>query len=91
VKNLIQYKITFKEQIFLKTLKALSFIHDQGVAHGNLKTNNIMIGNKTQIKIINFAYSSVLTSHIQAFPKLKTSPYQAPEMLVEGKHDGKSE
>jgi serine/threonine protein kinase len=73
----------------LKTLKAISFIHEQGVSHGNLKTNNVMIGNKTQIKIINFTYSSVSANYREAIPKSNASLYQAPEMRVEGKYDGK--
>lgn len=43
--------------IFRQIVDAVAYIHDQGVAHLDLKLNNILLENNTDVKLIDFGYS----------------------------------
>ncbi len=77
-------------------LKALCYLHSHGLAHRDLKTENIMVSEMTRIKgelkigvkLIDFGFAYAL--HGQEMTDLLGSPnYVAPEILQERPYDHK--
>lgn len=69
-------------------LRALNYLHSKGVIHGDLKPQNI-IYTRNKIKLIDFGLTSFLSSD-----KAKTGgtlPYIAPEVILKGQRDLRSD
>ncbi|KAH7460866.1 Mitogen-activated protein kinase kinase kinase 4 [Phytophthora ramorum] len=63
----------------------LQFLHEHGIAHGNLGLENVFVTSENILKIGDFEYSVFVGSdnHHQPLPKLPTPPlrmYMAPEI-----------
>lgn len=64
---------------FQQMLDSISYINSQGVAHRDLKLDNILVNNKYQIKITDFSFASgaiIPPGEIRGTPN-----YMAPEIL----------
>ena len=48
------------KKIFLQILNAVSYCHDQGIFHRDLKLENIMINKEEEIKLIDFGFATIL-------------------------------
>jgi serine/threonine-protein kinase len=65
--------------------EALEFAHERGIAHGDLRAQNILISVEGQVKVTDFGLGRVLTSSEgERFPSLRRVPYMSPE-VAEGK------
>lgn len=68
--------------IALDVIKALIYLGDQLIVHGDLKPSNIMIDSHNRAKITDFGLSEeLLSAEAQTRVSLGTPSYQAPEML----------
>jgi serine/threonine protein kinase len=77
--------------LFKQIAEGIEYLHSQNIAHRDIKLDNILIEDKTNIvKIIDFGFS-VMCSSIQ---KLKifcgTPSYMAPEITMKKEYDGKT-
>jgi serine/threonine protein kinase len=73
-------------KLFNQILEAVSFMHKRGIAHRDLKLENIMLNNEGNIKIIDFAdairFRDPLTNEILYDNKVRgTEQYMAPELF----------
>lgn len=78
---------------FKQILSGLKYMHDQGIAHRDLKTENLFLNSEFLLKIGDFGFSKFMDSE-KNNGKLKTilgtSGYQSPEMLEGQLYNGAS-
>lgn len=79
--------------IFYKILKAIQLLHNLGIAHGNIKIENIFLDGKNyNIKIGDFSLSTIIRNEknekILVKKVLKNSNYTAPEIRLGSPYDG---
>ena len=77
--NLVRF---YSMQIVL----GVGYLHEKGIAHRDLKLENIMIGQDGYIKLIDFGLAKTLKK--QAKARVSTPFYMAPE-IIEGNYDDK--
>ncbi|MFN8673910.1 MAG: AAA family ATPase [Candidatus Sericytochromatia bacterium] len=75
--NFDNISIFDKLQIFLKTTKNLLEIHKENIIHKNIRTNNIIIDEFNNIKILGFEYASYKNSNDNKNNPI--NPYISPE------------
>jgi len=79
------------EELFVQALRALSYLHSQGIYHFDIKPTNILVGLNDKgakiVKIIDFGLSEFQKKGV-----LAGSPaYMAPEALFEEARDGRAD
>ncbi|GAM25313.1 hypothetical protein SAMD00019534_084880, partial [Acytostelium subglobosum LB1] len=73
--------------ILKQILHALEYLHSLRIAHRDLKSANIMINSKAEVKLVDFGFSIDLTD-LGADIHMCGSPYwMSPEMIQEKPHD----
>src|SRR5262249_45980142 len=75
--------------IFLQVLEGLESAHSQGVLHRDVKPDNIMIGPRGDVKVMDFGIAHVLgsTRHTRDHSIIGTLDYISPEQ-ISGKEIG---
>ena len=79
-------------EIFLFLMKAVSFLHHNGIVHRDIKPENILFsvpGKYSSLKLIDFGLSIPRNSKKEKY-RVGTPYYMAPEM-INGKYDYKSD
>jgi eukaryotic-like serine/threonine-protein kinase len=81
--------------LMIRILKALDYIHANGVVHRDLKPENIMVGADDQIKLIDFGIAGNEGSRRLTFAKLSnvmgTPDYISPEQVKGKRGDGRAD
>ena len=81
---------TTSKPIFKQILEVIAYIHEQGIAHRDLKLENVLINSSGHIKLIDFGFSRFAESG-QMFATPCGSPaYAAPEVMSGRTYDGKA-
>ena len=71
--------------ILYQTLKGLQTLHDQNILHRDIKSDNILVNSKGDLKLADFGYAAQLTQERQnRISKVGTVCWMAPE-LIKGK------
>lgn len=84
-------QVPFKRKLFLKILKAVAYLHKNQIVHGDIKLSNIMIDLQSNIKIIDFGFSTFPVTPSKLLKKFSGTPvYMAPELVEEVPFDGES-
>ena len=75
--------------LFKQILETISYIHEQGIAHRDLKLENVLMDEFGHIKIIDFGFSRFADPG-QMFATPCGSPaYAAPEVILGEQYDGR--
>ncbi|ROT40641.1 nitrogen permease reactivator protein [Sodiomyces alkalinus F11] len=80
---------------FLQILNGVTYLHSVGLAHRDLKLDNIVVSDKGIMKIIDFGSAHVFrypfeTGHILATGIVGSDPYLAPEVLSGEPYDAEA-
>lgn len=76
--------------MFIKVLEAVQYVHSKNVVHGDIKLTNIMVDSSRNIRLIDFGYSSSLSSNRDLIANYSGTPvYLAPEIIRKLPYNGK--
>eukprot|EP01087_Luapelamoeba_hula_P013621 TRINITY_DN3888_c0_g2_i2.p1 TRINITY_DN3888_c0_g2~~TRINITY_DN3888_c0_g2_i2.p1 ORF type:complete len:1359 (+),score=340.45 TRINITY_DN3888_c0_g2_i2:230-4306(+) len=76
--------------VCFETLKALAYIHDLHRIHRDIKSGNVLIGNKGAIKLADFGFVVQLTEHRRKRnSSVGTVYWEAPEVIAGDNYDTK--
>ena len=67
-------------KIFVELLKSLRILHKKGIIHGDIKPENVLIGNDFNIKLIDFGYSEKCGKNNLINSTVGSDTYCAPEI-----------
>lgn len=71
-----------KKKIFVQLSETLKFLYDNGVIHGDIKPDNILLTKQYDVRLADFSLSQVCTEdHIEIDDICGTPRYVAPEYL----------
>ena len=75
--------------IFYQVCEAIQYLHEMGIAHGDIKPDNIMVTKDGTVKLTDFGYCHT-TLIAGDNEKGGTVYYAGPEMFLEGKYNTQS-
>jgi non-specific serine/threonine protein kinase len=87
--NLLSHHFTEKKEllrIFKEIVDAIEYLHDKGIAHGDIKPENVMLNNDGNVKIVDFGFAK---RDLMTNEKNGTLVYAAPELLKYGSYETK--
>lgn len=78
----------YAQNIFGKVVNGIEYLHTKGVCHRDLKLDNIIVGDKNRVKIIDFGFSMETEPNKKISVFCGTPSYIAPEILKKEPYDG---
>ncbi|KAI8618531.1 kinase-like domain-containing protein [Chytriomyces sp. MP71] len=92
--DLIQDDVALSEpliaRITYETLKGLSFLHSKNIVHRDIKSDNVLISRKGDVKLADFGFSAQLFSDNEKRTSIIGTPYwMAPEVAKQEKYSSK--
>jgi serine/threonine protein kinase len=70
------------KKVFMEVLKAVEELHKVDIVHRDIKTENIMIDSKFQVKLADFSFATSMTKEPLLTSVHGTASYNAPELLT---------
>ncbi|XP_060532672.1 serine/threonine-protein kinase SIK3 isoform X2 [Cylas formicarius] len=76
------------KRIFSQIVSAVSYCHEQGVVHRDLKAENLLLDHNFNIKLADFGFSNQFSEGCALSTFCGSPPYAAPELFLGLKYDG---
>lgn len=86
ISNRTMFSYSERLTIVYKILEGISYLHDRGIAHRDIKPDNIVFDIDNQPKIIDFGFSCEFAEMKNTF--CGTETYMAPEVMKREKYNG---
>lgn len=81
-----RFSVSEVKSLILQLLEGVSYLHDNWVLHRDLKTSNLLLNNKGELKICDFGMARQYGSPLKTYTHLVvTLWYRAPELLLGAK------
>jgi serine/threonine protein kinase len=77
-----------RDRIFAQMLKGLCYLHENGVAHRDLKPDNVLLDGKRNAKLADFGFSRRVDGNLLMATPCGSPTYVAPEILLGQDYDG---
>ncbi|KAJ0407809.1 hypothetical protein P43SY_008270 [Pythium insidiosum] len=75
--------------IFLQVILGVAYLHEQKIVHGDIKPQNLLVGDKDVVKIADFGISQSLYGSKQKLNDTAGTPaFMSPEMCMEQEYSG---
>lgn len=74
---------------FKSLVESIMYLHEGQIAHRDLKPENLLLDSKSQLKVVDFGFATLLKSHAPNKTRLGTEKYMAPELLYNKAYDAK--
>lgn len=75
--------------LFQQLMVAVDFCHRLGIANRDIKLDNMMLNGGCELKMCDFGFSKDVVGQSTCKSSCGTPEYIAPELLFQGKYDGK--
>jgi len=72
-------------------LRGLEYLHESGFYHGDIKPNNILIGDNNQAILTDYGLTCYSPKHKVVCPRASYLPHRSPETISENTYDEKSD
>lgn len=82
--SVIQMRESHIAFVVFQLLRALTFIHDNGYIHRDIKSDNVLLGRGGRVKLADFGFSAQLNNKNDKRSTLVGTPYWMPPELIRG-------
>lgn len=65
------------DEVLVEIGDALAYLHDQGLAHGDVRPENVLVTVDQRFKLVNLAASSLVSTAVSASPRADTRDFAA--------------
>lgn len=72
--------------MFAPILRAVNYLHSQGIAHRDLKLTNMLVDREFRVKLIDFGFADNTRRTLKAY--CGTPSYMAPELVQKKEYVG---
>ena len=76
------------KQIFIEIMQGIQYLHHKKVTHRDIKLENILLDQEKSVKIIDFGFSTCMSSEKKMRVFCGTPSYMAPEIVVKKEYRG---
>ena len=87
-KPLKRYDESEVRRLFPQIVSAIRYLHNQDIAHRDIKLENILLDHTNNIKIIDFGYSTHQENTRKSKLFCGTTSYMPPEVIARREHNG---
>jgi len=78
-----KYDEDFIKYTMLRTIQGLDFLHKRGIMHRDIKSDNILVSEKGDVKLADFGYSVLLSNEQKnRQSRVGTICWMAPELIM---------
>ena len=75
-------------KIIAQLMSALSYLHSKSIAHRDIKLENVMLDSRSNVKLIDFGFSTQVPNDMKIKLFCGTPSYMAPEIVNKVEHCG---